>query len=104
LQKYPTHHETFQITSKKNSEFIIRVTSSVSCGLEWRVHFDDQYLQLKSREYKVKHPGRIGGQDDEIFIFQSIRPGDTKIEMKYLRPCDITELYRIHIYEVKINP
>ena len=58
-------------------------------GYQWVVDFDENYLELVDRHFKVDSdlgppaPGRGG---TETFVFRAVAKGSTQVQFTYLRP------------------
>jgi predicted secreted protein len=74
-----------KISITRGENFKIRLEAVTPAGYRWQPIYDETYLKLISDEVTPDSENMgAGGIDD--FVFQSIKPGNTVIEMSYKRP------------------
>lgn len=73
-----------QITTKKELTFIITLESNPTSGYIWVPSFDESFITLLSHKF---HPNSslVGSFGNDIFTFQAIQVGATRLSMSYKR-------------------
>jgi predicted secreted protein len=74
-----------KISSARGEKFKISLEAVAPAGYRWQPIYDKIYLKLISDEVTPASE-KMGAGGIEQFIFQSIKPGNTIIEMSYKRP------------------
>jgi len=80
------------ITVKTMGEFFIKIKSNPSTGYSWSLQkiTDEAVVEFKSQqieeEEKKSMPPLLGAPTYEIFTFKALKPGKTKVFLKYHRP------------------
>jgi inhibitor of cysteine peptidase len=72
-----------------NGKFTITKDDNPTTGYQWQFDYDKEYLELVGKEYRShQQPGdkRVGVGGTSKFTFRALKPGLTKIIMKYHRP------------------
>lgn len=72
-----------------NGEMTITKDDNPTTGYQWQVVYDKEYLEFLGKKYRShQKPGEnkpgVGGTSS--FTFRALKPGLTKIIMKYHRP------------------
>ncbi len=72
-----------------NGKMTFTKDDNPSTGYQWQVDYDKEYLEFLGKEYRShQKPGEnkpgVGGTSS--FTFRALKPGLTKIIMKYHRP------------------
>ena len=72
---------------KAGEEFSISVYANPSTGYEWQLAeaLDADYLVLVNKEYSGGDPTLVGSGCEQQWTFKALKPGSTKISLKYLR-------------------
>ena len=72
---------------KAGEEFAISVYANPSTGYEWQLAnpLDAQFLQLLGKEYLTEDTALVGAGCEQEWRFKALKPGSTKISLKYLR-------------------
>lgn len=77
-------YEDEVIKVKINDEFYIELDSNPTTGYRWEAKFDENYIDLKKKKYSPSSD-RIGAGGKVKFDFQTLKTGETKIELAYKR-------------------
>jgi predicted secreted protein len=81
---YTDPSKTIEIESGK--QFDIKLEGNATTGYEWEPSFDQNYIKLVNKEYKVESdPGRVGAPGEQYFTFQALKQGTTEITIVYKR-------------------
>jgi inhibitor of cysteine peptidase len=84
-----------QISVKTIGKFFIKIKSNPSTGYSWSlqkitdegmVTFKSQEIEEEEEEEKESISPRLGAATFEIFTFEALKPGKTKVLLKYHRP------------------
>ncbi|MCX5705777.1 MAG: protease inhibitor I42 family protein [Candidatus Omnitrophica bacterium] len=72
---------------KAGEEFSISVYANPSTGYEWQLAeaLDGNFLVLVNKEYSGGDPTMVGSGCEQEWTFKALKPGSTKISLKYLR-------------------
>ncbi len=96
------------IKVKLGDNFSLTLESNPTTGYSWKANFNSRQLKLVSQKFEPRQSddqqliaGR-GGQ--EVFEFQALKAGNTKIEFHYLRPWekDVPAIKEV-IYKIRIQ-
>ena len=84
-QKYSDPGQEIEIVS--GEEFIIGLESNPTTGFEWLTEFDESFLEPVKSEYETDKAlsGMTGVGGEQQFTFKGLKPGKTKITLKYKR-------------------
>lgn len=74
-----------KISATRRENFNIRLEAVTPAGYRWQPVYDEAYVKLISDEV-TPDSEKMGVGGIEQFVFQSIKPGNTIIEMSYKRP------------------
>lgn len=81
-------------------EIVIDRASNPTTGYRWEARFDDEVLELKGERYE-RLSTRIGGGGRQVFVFVSLREGDTTVHLCYKRPWE-TDMDQVRVFRVHI--
>ena len=74
------------MTIKVGETFDIRVPSNPTTGHQWKVLFDNARLNLVESEYiEAEDKELVGASGEEVFSFEALKRGDTKVSLEYIR-------------------
>ncbi|MFC1767192.1 protease inhibitor I42 family protein [Candidatus Margulisiibacteriota bacterium] len=76
------------IKVKSGSEFTITLDSNPTTGYRWSIarDIDADHVKLLKNEYKTQQYARIGQGGKQIFVFEAVKAGKTRIYLQYSRP------------------
>jgi len=83
-----SRESTNPIQCEAGRPFAIRLESNRTTGYQWDLAepLDGRILKLANSEYKAPDSTRLGAPGEEVWTFQAVGKGRTKIAMKYARP------------------
>jgi len=84
-----------------NDTFDITLDSNPTTGYSWQAEYDEAYLVLVDRAFEPSSDA-IGAGGVEVFTFQALKDGETKVTMTYKRAWEDTSL-ESQVFEVKIG-
>ncbi len=76
----------FEVTV--GQQFSITLASNVTTGYHWELAepLDEAMVQLVGSEYQAPETRRVGAGGQEVWTFRAVGPGQTSINLKYVRP------------------
>ena len=76
------------ITTKVGEEFTITLDSNPTTGYQWKLsdNFTEGVVRLVKSEYVAPETEMVGAGGQEVWTFKAIEPGETTIDMEYVRP------------------
>jgi inhibitor of cysteine peptidase len=93
-----------RVDLRANQNLIVNLPANPSTGYRWEiVKYDEDLLTLNSRDYKQREaaPGLVGVGGTESFSFKALKPGQTRLVMRYARahpnPEDTAEDFTLEI-------
>jgi predicted secreted protein len=89
---------------KAGEEFAVSVYANPSTGYAWQLAdpLDAQFLQLLGSEYLTEDTALVGAGCEQEWRFKALKPGSTKISLKYLRSWE-KDIPPVKIEEFEIN-
>ena len=93
------------ITTRVGSQFRIALDTNPTTGYEWKYREDPEGLvRLVESKYDPSHPERIGGGGFDLWIFEGVETGETRITFEYVRACEAgVEPVKKVRYEVRVE-
>ncbi len=82
-------------------EFSITLDSNPSTGYSWVPLFDNRFLELRDRYFKLNSK-RIGSSSKEVFKFNPIKCGNTTLTMIYKRVWEENGIREVN-FEITIH-
>jgi inhibitor of cysteine peptidase len=82
--------------------FEISLDSNPTTGYSWQADFDQEYLELVSQEFVPPQSDLVGAGGTEIFAFQALEVGETKLTLVYKRSWE-TEAAETRVFIIKIS-
>ena len=82
------NHSNKIIEVKVGEKFAISLVSNPTTGYSWRLSesVTKEFCKLVGREYRPPEKGLIGGEGEEIWVFQAVQAMKTAISLEYIRP------------------
>lgn len=78
------------IDARTGEEFTIYLSSNPTTGYQWQLDgaLDESLLKLVGSTYRAQETGKavVGAGGTEIWTFRALKPGQTTIKLKYIRP------------------
>jgi len=76
------------ITTKVGEEFTITLDSNPTTGYQWKLsdNFTEGIVKLVKSEYMDPETEMVGVGGNEIWTFKAIEPGETTVDLEYVRP------------------
>ena len=76
------------ITTKVGEEFTITLDSNPTTGYQWKLsdNFTEGIVKLVKSEYVAPETEMRGAGGQEVWTFKALEPGETTVEMEYVRP------------------
>jgi inhibitor of cysteine peptidase len=88
-----------KIDAKIGEVFTIELESNPTTGYQWQENFDESKVKLLKKDINLASK-KIGGSATEVFTFQSLAIGQTKICFEYKR---VWENEGIESIEISLN-
>ncbi len=93
------------ITIDKGENFTIALEAVPTAGYTWKEEHDPAFLRLLHPPKFLSDSAAIGGSVKEVFEFQAIEYGISRITMKYQREWEATaketKVFNVHIAKEK---
>ena len=86
----------------QNESFCIELPGNPSTGYRWQAAFEEEFAQLVDKHFQRTGNGMMDG-GVEIFQFQAVKTGETKIIFEYRRRWE-AKVAKQRIYTIIINP
>ena len=76
------------ITTKVGEEFNITLDANPTTGYQWQLsdNFTEGIVKLVKSEYVAPETEMVGAGGKEVGTFKGVRPGETIIDLEYVRP------------------
>ena len=76
------------ITAKVGEEFTITLDSNPTTGYQWKLsdNLTEGIVKLVKLEYLAPETEMVGTGGKEVWTFEGVRPGETTIDLEYVRP------------------
>ena len=80
------------VTVKHGQQFVIALGSNPTTGYSWQASYDGQMLTLVEKTYEQgeQSKGLAGVGGIELFRFEAVKAGETKLDLVYKRPWEST--------------
>ena len=88
-------------TLSKNEIFQRELPSNPTTGYRWNVSLEGESVQLVDRQFRRTEKG-LGGGGVEVFRFQAVEGGETRIKFQYKRGWE-QEAIKERIYTVVVR-
>ena len=95
-----------QVVVKSGNRFTIELASNVTTGYSWEygVPVDTDYLRVVKTYNKNPQSGLVGAGGTQGWIFETVQPGTTSINLVYKRPWEASEPpNQIAVFNIEIQ-
>jgi inhibitor of cysteine peptidase len=90
------------VTSESGDKFTISFESNPTTGYSWFAETDPEFVKVADEKFTA-NSNLIGAAGVQTFIFQSLKAGQTKITLSYMRPWEKESIDK-HEIAVTIKP
>ena len=80
--------DSTMITTKVGEEFTITLDSNPTTGYQWKLsdNLTEGIVKFVKSEYVAPETEMVGAGGKEIWTFKGVRPGETTVDLEYVRP------------------
>lgn len=94
----------YRIETETGKTFSLILDANPSTGYSWSANFNQDYLELVSRDYHGSENEELVGMGGyEIFEFKAIEPGQVEISFFYARPWESVQPLEKKVYDITIK-
>jgi predicted secreted protein len=90
------------MTSESGDKFTISFESNPTTGYSWFAETEPEFVKVVDEKFETKS-NLIGASGVQTFIFQSLKAGQTKITLSYMRPWEKVAIEK-HDIAITIKP
>jgi inhibitor of cysteine peptidase len=92
------------VTAAAGEEFTVELESNPSTGYEWQVTeiADEQVVRLVDSEYVPPESDLLGASGKQVFTFEAVDEGSTRITLEYARAFEDSPIAR-HVVDVTVG-
>jgi len=97
--------EDTKIVVKTGHFFSVKLKANPTTGYQWaeNIKTDAEMLELTNSDYQSDKPVRTGSGGWQYYTYKGLKPGNTKISLKYWRSWEPNEVNQIVDFEVIIK-
>lgn len=101
----PAFSKENRFVVKTGETFRIELDSNATTGYQWQIaqKFNTKIIKLVSSNYITPNTNLMGAGGKEIWIFEGVNNGETKIFLKYVRPWERVKPLYLKIYSVEVK-
>lgn len=89
VQQIPSNATQLVVDTETGKQFAIHLTSNPTTGYSWKASYEPQLLRLINATFvpgtEAAEEPQLGAGGEEVFTFEALSPGETRITFSYLR-------------------
>lgn len=103
IKQYSNPAQTIVVSV--GEKFEIDLESNATTGYSWQGNevYDEEMLQLVNSQYLPAQTDRVGAGGKQVYLFQALKAGNTKVNLTYKRSWETTEFDKVLNFDISIK-